>query len=195
MSTLLRLYNSKHTEFCLHSLPCWLWPRTTREYYMHEGRGEKVMLLLISPRHNFFGFYFYFANICHFSTISLPSYYFLWILSRLWNEMQIIPPSCCVRRRRMLLNFVGLLWTLAKALRVIGQAVMTSHSRFAKDSALRDTKFCLLREHRVLADVLLKNFVAAYNYQRLILRLSHLMTQLISSYVFCMILAKFIELK
>ena len=37
---------------------------------------------------------------------------------------------------------------------------MTSHSRCAKDSALCDTKFCLLREHRVLADVLL-NFVAA----------------------------------
>ena len=42
----------------------------------------------------------------------------------------------------------------------IGRAVMTSHSRCAKDSALCDTKFCLLREHRVLADVLLKNFVA-----------------------------------
>ena len=38
---------------------------------------------------------------------------------------------------------------------------MTSHSHCAKDSALCDTKFCLLREHRVLADVLLKNFVAA----------------------------------
>ena len=38
---------------------------------------------------------------------------------------------------------------------------MTSHSRCAKDSALCDTKFCLLREHRVLADVLLNNFVAA----------------------------------
>ena len=38
---------------------------------------------------------------------------------------------------------------------------MTSHSRYAKDSASWDTKFCLLREHRVLADVLLKNFVAA----------------------------------
>ena len=38
---------------------------------------------------------------------------------------------------------------------------MTSHSRFVKDSALCDTKFCLLREHRVLMDVLLKNFVAA----------------------------------
>ena len=37
---------------------------------------------------------------------------------------------------------------------------MTSHSRCAKDSALCDTKFCL-REYRVLADVLLKNFVAA----------------------------------
>ena len=37
---------------------------------------------------------------------------------------------------------------------------MTSHSRYAKDSALCDTNFCL-REHRVLADVLLKNFVAA----------------------------------
>ena len=38
---------------------------------------------------------------------------------------------------------------------------MTSHSRCAKDSASCNTKFCLLREHRVLADVLLKNFVAA----------------------------------
>ena len=38
---------------------------------------------------------------------------------------------------------------------------MTSHSRCAKDSALCDTKFCLLRKHRVLAEVLLKNFVAA----------------------------------
>ena len=38
---------------------------------------------------------------------------------------------------------------------------MTSHSRCAKDSASCDTKFCRLREHRVLADVLLKNFVAA----------------------------------
>ena len=38
---------------------------------------------------------------------------------------------------------------------------MTSHSRCAKDSASYDTKFCLLREHRVSADVLLKNFVAA----------------------------------
>ena len=37
---------------------------------------------------------------------------------------------------------------------------MTSHSRCAKNSALCDTK-CLLREHRVLADVLLKKFVAA----------------------------------
>ena len=38
---------------------------------------------------------------------------------------------------------------------------MTSHSRCAKDSASCDTKFCLLGEHGVLADVLLKNFVAA----------------------------------
>jgi len=38
---------------------------------------------------------------------------------------------------------------------------MTSHSRCAKDSALCDTQFCLLREHQVLADVLLKNFAAA----------------------------------
>ncbi|XP_044179869.1 uncharacterized protein LOC114949535 isoform X2 [Acropora millepora] len=38
---------------------------------------------------------------------------------------------------------------------------MTSHSHCAKDSASCDTKFCLLREHQVLADVLLKNFVAA----------------------------------
>ena len=37
---------------------------------------------------------------------------------------------------------------------------MTSHSRCAKDSD-SCTKFCRLREHRVLADVLLKNFVAA----------------------------------
>ena len=37
---------------------------------------------------------------------------------------------------------------------------MTSHSRCAKDSASCDTKFCLPREHRVLAEVLLKNFVA-----------------------------------
>ena len=37
---------------------------------------------------------------------------------------------------------------------------MTSHSRCAKDSASCDTKFCL-REHRLLAEVLLKNFVAA----------------------------------
>ena len=44
----------------------------------------------------------------------------------------------------------------------IGRAVMTSHSRCAKDSASCDIKFCLLREHRLLADVLLKNFVAAY---------------------------------
>ena len=39
---------------------------------------------------------------------------------------------------------------------------MTSHSGCAKDSTSCDIKFCLLREHRVLADVLLKNFVAAY---------------------------------
>ena len=38
---------------------------------------------------------------------------------------------------------------------------MMSQSRCARDSALCDTKFCLLREHRVLAEVLLKNFVAA----------------------------------
>ena len=38
---------------------------------------------------------------------------------------------------------------------------MTSHSRCAKDSASCDTKFCLLRKHRVLAEVLLKNFAAA----------------------------------
>ena len=38
---------------------------------------------------------------------------------------------------------------------------MMSHSRCAKDSASCDTKFCLLRENRLLADVLLKNFVAA----------------------------------
>ena len=61
---------------------------------------------------------------------------------------------------------MGPLLTLAKALRVffglsIGRAVLTSYSRCAKDSASYDTKFCLLREHRVLADVLLMNFVAA----------------------------------
>ena len=38
---------------------------------------------------------------------------------------------------------------------------MKSHSRCAKDSASCDTKFCLLREHRVLAYVFVKNFVAA----------------------------------
>ena len=38
---------------------------------------------------------------------------------------------------------------------------MMSHSRCATDSASCDTKFCRLREHRVLAEVLLKNFVAA----------------------------------
>ena len=38
---------------------------------------------------------------------------------------------------------------------------MTSHSRCAKDSASCNTKFCLVREHRLLADMLLKNFVAA----------------------------------
>ena len=38
---------------------------------------------------------------------------------------------------------------------------MTSHSRCAKDSASCDIKFCLLHENRLLADVLLKNFVAA----------------------------------
>ena len=38
---------------------------------------------------------------------------------------------------------------------------MTSHSPGAKASASCDKKFCLLREHRVLAGVLLKNFVAA----------------------------------
>ena len=38
---------------------------------------------------------------------------------------------------------------------------MTSHSCCAKDSASCDTKFCLLREHQVLAEVLLKNFVTA----------------------------------
>ena len=42
-----------------------------------------------------------------------------------------------------------------------GQLSRTSYSRCAKDSASCDTKFCLLREHRVLADVLLNNFVAA----------------------------------
>ena len=65
-------------------------------------------------------------------------------------------------------NFVGFLWTLAKALRVfwaIGRAFMTSQSRCAKDSALVRHKILSSSrtsgEHRVLADVLLKNFVAA----------------------------------
>ena len=89
---------------------------------------------------------------------------------------------------------------------------MTSHSRCAKDSVSCDTKFCLLREHRVSADVLLKNFVAAVVFSvsyflnvveefRSCLskrerRVRHFgLSQLISSYVFCMILAKFIELR
>ena len=38
---------------------------------------------------------------------------------------------------------------------------MTSYSRCAKVCASCDTKFCLLREHRMLANVSLKNFVAA----------------------------------
>ena len=38
---------------------------------------------------------------------------------------------------------------------------MTSYSRCAKDSASCDTKFCLLCEHWMLAEVLLRNFVAA----------------------------------
>ena len=38
---------------------------------------------------------------------------------------------------------------------------MTLHPRCPKYSASCDTKFCLLGEHRVLAGVLLKNFVAA----------------------------------
>ena len=42
-----------------------------------------------------------------------------------------------------------------------GGPVITSISRCAKDSASCDTKFCRLREHRVMADVFLKNFVAA----------------------------------
>ena len=41
---------------------------------------------------------------------------------------------------------------------------MTPHSRCAKDSASCYTKFCLLCEHWVLANVLLKNFVAAAVY-------------------------------
>ncbi|XP_067050472.1 phosphoinositide 3-kinase regulatory subunit 4-like [Acropora muricata] len=45
---------------------------------------------------------------------------------------------------------------------------MMSHSRCAKDSASCDTKFCLLREHQVLADVLLKNFVAAAVFSELV---------------------------
>ena len=43
----------------------------------------------------------------------------------------------------------------------IGRAGRRHIARCAKDSALCDTKFCLLREHRVLADVLFKNLVAA----------------------------------
>ena len=65
--------------------------------------------------------------------------------------------SNCVRRRKTLPNLACLLLTLAKALRAfwaIGRAVMTSHSRYAKDSASCDTKFCLLRELWVLASVL-----------------------------------------
>ena len=38
---------------------------------------------------------------------------------------------------------------------------MTSHSHCAKDSASCDAKFRLSRQHRVLAEVLLKNFVGA----------------------------------
>ena len=38
---------------------------------------------------------------------------------------------------------------------------MMSHSRCTKDSASCYTRFCLLREHRVLADMSLKNFIAA----------------------------------
>ena len=78
---------------------------------------------------------------------------------------------------------------------------MTSHSRCAKDSASCNPKFCLLREHRVLADVLWKNFVAAAVFSvryflnvveefrsclsKPDIRLSHLMSQLISSYTVC----------
>lgn len=78
---------------------------------------------------------------------------------------------------------------------------MTSHSRCAKDSASCDTKFCLLREHRVLADVLLKNFVAAAVF--LVSYFLNVVEEFrsclskpegISSYVFCMILAKFIDI-
>ena len=63
----------------------------------------------------------------------------------------------------------------------------------------------------MLADVLLKNFVAAAVFSvsfflnvveefrsclsKPDIRLSHLMSQLISAYVFCMILAKLIELR
>ena len=90
--------------------------------------------------------------------------------SNLFSSFLVTKLRCnnSVRRRRTLPNFVGLLWTLAKALRVfwaIGRAVMTSQSRCAKDSALVRHKILSSSptsgEHRVLAHVLLKNFVAA----------------------------------
>ena len=63
-------------------------------------------------------------------------------------------------------------------------------------------KFCLLREHRVLADVLLKNFVAAavflVSYFLNVVEEFHSCLSKpegISSYVFCMMLAKFIDLR
>ena len=72
----------------------------------------------------------------------------------------------CVRRRRTLPNLVRLLWTLAKALRVflgfLSGGQLWRHIHVAQRILPGTTqKFCLLREHRVLAYVLLKNFVAA----------------------------------
>ena len=75
----------------------------------------------------------------------------------------------CVRQRRTLPNFVGLQWTLAKALRVFG--VFYRAGSYDITFSLRKG-YCLVRhkilsfsrtsgEHRVLADLLLKNFVAA----------------------------------
>jgi len=78
---------------------------------------------------------------------------------------------------------------------------MTSHSRCAKDSALVRLKILSSSrtsgEHRVLADVLLKNFVAAavFSVSYFLNVVVVAASQLISSDVFCMILAKFIELR
>jgi len=81
---------------------------------------------------------------------------------------------------------------------------MTSHSRCAKDSALVRHKILSSSrtsgEHQVLADVLLKNFVAAAVFSvsyflNVVEEFRSRASQLISSYVFCMILAQFIELR